>query len=101
MANPYEPSPPVPEPIPSPELVAVGTNPRAAFSSFLRVLAVALGVALVPFLTALSTSQGPGDVPWWQILVALVLAAVLTGVNYLRPGEVRFGRGRPNVARVE
>lgn len=71
-------------------------NNLGAFYSFLRVLGVALGVALIPFLQALVTSDGPEDVPWWQILIALVLSGVLTTVNYFRPGDVRFGASRPN-----
>lgn len=58
----------------------------AALYSFLRVLAVALASAILPFLA------GPGDdIPVRAIVIACASAFLLTVVNYLRPGEPRFG----------
>lgn len=60
---------------------------RAALFSFLRVLAVALASAILPFLTA----DGSDEVPPRAIITALVSAFLLTVINYFRPGETRFG----------
>lgn len=62
------------------------SNNLNALYSFLRVLAVALASAVLPFLT------GPNDeIPTRAIVIALVSAFLLTVINYLRPGETRFG----------
>lgn len=60
---------------------------RAAVFSFLRVLAVALASAILPFLTAPQSD----DVPVRAIVTAVVAAFLLTVINYFRPGETRFG----------
>lgn len=63
------------------------TNPTAALFSFLRVLAVALASAILPFVTA---PQGD-EVPVRAVVTAVVAATLLTVINYFRPGEPRFG----------
>ena len=83
---------------PAAPLVPVGTNPTGAVFSFLRVLAVGLAVALLPFLTADGASVDA--LPWARIGTALAAAAALTLINYFRTGEVRFGRVGPNVTRA-
>lgn len=65
----------------------MSTNPRAALFSFLRVLAVALASACLPFVTAPQNDE----VPVRAIVTAVVAAFLLTVINYLRPGEPRFG----------
>lgn len=59
----------------------------AALFSFLRVLAVALASAVLPFVTAPHSD----DVPVRAVVYAVASAFLLTVINYLRPGEPRFG----------
>lgn len=59
---------------------------QAALFSFLRVLAVAVASALLPLFV------GVEDYPTGQaVLLAVIPAFLLTLVNYLRPGDHRFG----------
>lgn len=59
---------------------------KAALFSFLRVLAVAIASALSPLFI------GVDDYPTVRaMLLAVVPAFLLTVVNYLRPGDSRFG----------
>lgn len=61
---------------------------KAALFSFLRVLAVAVAAALLPLFT------GADDYPTVRaVLLAVIPAFLLTVVNYLRPGDHRFGAG--------
>lgn len=67
----------------------------AAFWSFLRVLLVAEASALLPLWV------GAGDYPTLKAMgLAAVPAFLLTVINYLRPGETRFGIHEPNVRRA-
>lgn len=69
---------------------------QAALYSFLRVLAVALASAVLPFLT------GPtDDIPGRAIGFAVGSAFLLTVINYLRPGETRFGNAGTTDATVD
>lgn len=63
------------------------TNIKGAIFSFLRVLAVALASAILPFLTAPQSDE----VPTRAIVTALASAFLLTVINYFRPGDGRFG----------
>lgn len=60
---------------------------KAALFSFLRVLAVALASACLPFVTAPASDE----VPVRAVVTAVLAAFLLTVVNFLRPGEHRFG----------
>lgn len=62
-------------------------NTRAALFSFLRVLAVALASAALPFVTAPQSDE----VPTRAIVTAVVAAFLLTVINFFRPGDPRFG----------
>ena len=63
------------------------TNMRGAVFSFLRVLAVALASAVLPFVTAPQSDE----VPTRAIVYAVVAATLLTVINFFRPGDGRFG----------
>ena len=63
------------------------TNYSGALFSFLRVLAVALASAVIPFVTAPQSDE----VPVRAIVYAVIAATLLTVVNFFRPGETRFG----------
>lgn len=68
----------------------------AAFWSFLRVLLVAEASALLPLWV------GAGDYPTLKAMgLAAVPAFLLTVINYLRPGETRFGIHEPNTERAD
>ena len=60
-------------------------NWTAALFSFLRVLAVALATAVLPYLTA------DEEINYRAIVIACISSFLLTVVNFLRPGEPRFG----------
>ncbi len=68
-----------------------GLNLRAAAFSFLRVLAVAEASAWL----ALTTGEDP--VTPQALALAAASALALSVVNFLRPGETRFGP-EPKVA---
>lgn len=62
-------------------------NYAQAVFSFLRVLAVALASAVLPFVT----SSQSDEVPVRAVLYAVAGAFLLTVVNFFRAGEPRFG----------
>lgn len=71
---------------------------KALLTSFLRVLAGCV-VAAVTAVSA-ATNQGPLDFQaddWRAVLNALIGAVLVTGGNYLRKGETRFGRGAEDI----
>lgn len=72
-------------------MAETGTNVKGAVFSFLRVLAVALASAVLPFVTAPQSDE----VPVRAIVTAVIAATLLTVINYLRPGETRFGPTTP------
>lgn len=80
------------------ELKIVGPNNLGALYSFLRVLATNVGTALLPLF--LSSGANASEYPAGKALViAVVVSALLTVVNYVRPGNVAFGNTAPNVVR--
>lgn len=64
-----------------------GPNYKGALFSFLRVLAVALASAILPFVTAPQSDE----VPTRAVVTAVLAAFLLTVINFFRPGEPRFG----------
>lgn len=66
---------------------AASPNYTGALFSFLRVLAVALSSAVLPFVLA----AGDSDVPVRAVVIAVVSAFLLTVINFFRSGETRFG----------
>ena len=66
----------------------------AAFWSFLRVFIAAAGAAFLAQEGGIFEIDSEG---WKIILSAGVSAAVLTAVNWVRPGDTTFGRGSGEV----
>lgn len=80
------------------ELHYTGKNNVGALLSFLRVLAVALATAVLPHVLL---GQNGDPIVGKEILLAVAAAALLTVINYFRPGETRFGTTKPNVVRED
>lgn len=82
----------------TPALRVTGPNYLGAVFSFLRVLATNAATALLPLF--LIGGENAEDYPTGKALsIAVIASALLTVINYARPGETRFGSTRPNVVR--